>query len=560
MDYGGMISSPSGYSSNDEEEDAPYANTQMLEAVRTEVSNLHKGEVQMTSSGRCTLLCLSIAHLHLLDPTAECSSWNRIEDTALPVSPFRLRKTDTVFMRKATDRSFLDNEDALSANDGESKRAPPHGLEEGMVDERARSSLLSFRSCPSFKTATEEDLNLEERSHGDGHSHLTPENAASQDEEFLSTAGSPKNSSNQNNDALVCPDPESHFNSTSSQSAAERGEMGDLENTSLSMVGFSDGYDGDTETAKNAKESNLPPFPIVDSLSAPILRGLEISLCGHLLKHDMSSSATQSIFDEHRVLREDFQERGIHITQDSRLICRLDGVLYPWSTVVPMILGMLAFDGRWDHLLQTRHNLDTNDSHVKVTASDERPSSSWRLWPFGGRSAKATAEEQPEETESTDQRRVTKKKVLSPTPEQLALLNLEDGQNVISYRLGDNVQQEAYIYVISWSSRLVISDIDGTVTRSDLLGHLLPPIGFDWTHSGVAHLFSNIKANGYEVERPGRMILFATQSAIDHVLEFQGDCPGQYYQRLPASSGTGRCEDACRASDYFAPWSVALPL
>ena len=45
--------------------------------------------------------------------------------------------------------------------------------------------------------------------------------------------------------------------------------------------------------------------------------------------------------------------------------------------------------------------------------------------------------------------------------------------------------------------RLVISDIDGTITKSDLLGHLLPRVGYDWSHRGVTRLFTNIKANGY---------------------------------------------------------------
>lgn len=45
--------------------------------------------------------------------------------------------------------------------------------------------------------------------------------------------------------------------------------------------------------------------------------------------------------------------------------------------------------------------------------------------------------------------------------------------------------------------RLVVSDIDGTITKSDLLGHLLPRVGFDWSHRGVTRLFTNIKANGY---------------------------------------------------------------
>lgn len=34
--------------------------------------------------------------------------------------------------------------------------------------------------------------------------------------------------------------------------------------------------------------------------------------------------------------------------------------------------------------------------------------------------------------------------------------------------------------------RLVISDIDGTITKSDLLGHVLPRVGWDW--HATAHL------------------------------------------------------------------------
>ena len=46
---------------------------------------------------------------------------------------------------------------------------------------------------------------------------------------------------------------------------------------------------------------------------------------------------------------------------------------------------------------------------------------------------------------------------------------------------------------------MVISDIDGTITKSDVFGHLLPLIGKDWAQSGVAQLFSKIKNNGYHI-------------------------------------------------------------
>lgn len=57
----------------------------------------------------------------------------------------------------------------------------------------------------------------------------------------------------------------------------------------------------------------------------------------------------------------------------------------------------------------------------------------------------------------------------------------------------------AYIYLLRWNTRLVVSDVDGTITRSDLLGHVLPPLGVDWSHPGITQLFHNIDSNGYQI-------------------------------------------------------------
>ena len=82
-----------------------------------------------------------------------------------------------------------------------------------------------------------------------------------------------------------------------------------------------------------------------------------------------------------------------------------------------------------------------------------------------------------------------------------------------------------HIYLWHHSDKVVISDIDGTITKSDVLGHILPVIGRDWAQSGelltsasptptstvtstptdfypllgVAQLFSKIRANGYHI-------------------------------------------------------------
>jgi phosphatidate phosphatase LPIN len=63
--------------------------------------------------------------------------------------------------------------------------------------------------------------------------------------------------------------------------------------------------------------------------------------------------------------------------------------------------------------------------------------------------------------------------------------------------------------IFFWDSdvHIVVSDVDGTITKSDVFGHLFTIVGRDWTHSGVANLYSNIRKNGYQ-------ILYLTSRAI----------------------------------------------
>lgn len=58
---------------------------------------------------------------------------------------------------------------------------------------------------------------------------------------------------------------------------------------------------------------------------------------------------------------------------------------------------------------------------------------------------------------------------------------------------------KCHIYKWRWDDKIVISDIDGTITKSDVLGHILPIVGKDWAQSGVAQLFTKIKNNGYKL-------------------------------------------------------------
>ena len=89
-------------------------------------------------------------------------------------------------------------------------------------------------------------------------------------------------------------------------------------------------------------------------------------------------------------------------------------------------------------------------------------------------------------------------KTLRLSSDQLKSLDLKPGPNPMSFSV-NRATCTAVIYRWRWDVPIVISDIDGTITKSDALGHVLNMIGRDWTHLGVAKLFTEISANGYNI-------------------------------------------------------------
>ncbi|KAM7209382.1 nuclear elongation and deformation protein 1 [Naviculisporaceae sp. PSN 640] len=89
-------------------------------------------------------------------------------------------------------------------------------------------------------------------------------------------------------------------------------------------------------------------------------------------------------------------------------------------------------------------------------------------------------------------------KTLRLTSDQLKALELKPGENSMSFTV-NRATCTAFMYLWKHETPVVISDIDGTITKSDALGHVLNMIGRDWTHAGVAKLYSDISANGYNI-------------------------------------------------------------
>ncbi|KAH0840282.1 Lipin/Ned1/Smp2-domain-containing protein [Lanmaoa asiatica] len=112
-------------------------------------------------------------------------------------------------------------------------------------------------------------------------------------------------------------------------------------------------------------------------------------------------------------------------------------------------------------------------------------------------------------------------KTLRLSSDQLKSLNLKPGANTITFSLSTTGVPGCAARIFVWDStdHVVVSDIDGTITkyarflhsralsvgvahctcRSDGLGHIFTMIGRDWTHLGVAKLYTDITRNGYKI-------------------------------------------------------------
>ncbi|KAI4689135.1 hypothetical protein J4E81_007852 [Alternaria sp. BMP 2799] len=130
--------------------------------------------------------------------------------------------------------------------------------------------------------------------------------------------------------------------------------------------------------------------------------------------------------------------------------------------------------------------------------SDSGRSDDTAQFPLRRDSDSALGSSAPHSPEARKSEHKTYAKTLRLTSEQLRALNLKPGANTMSFTVNRS-KCEAYMFYWKHDVPIVISDIDGTITKSDALGHVLNMIGRDWTHQGVAKLYTDIVNNGYNI-------------------------------------------------------------
>ncbi|XP_074744507.1 phosphatidate phosphatase LPIN3 isoform X1 [Strix uralensis] len=266
--------------------------------------------------------------------------------------------------------------------------------------------------------------------------------------------------------------------------------------------------------------SDLPADSPTDS-DSDLMPTIALSLCGGL---GGSRQISREKFMEHMVSYQQFAENP-GLIDDPNLVILINKKYYNWAVAAPMILSLQAF----------QRNIP--ESTIDQLVKEKMPKKGRRWW-FSWRRREFPAEEQQrpgkanvgmlqpdsaqqrqeEEGSSSDDDALhpgdtlamgapaqkslpTYKKSLRLSSEQIGRLNLQDGPNEVAFSVTTQYQGtcrcEATIYLWNWDDKVVISDIDGTITKSDALGHILPHLGKDWTHHGIAKLFHKIHLNGY---------------------------------------------------------------
>ncbi|EGG18194.1 hypothetical protein DFA_03681 [Cavenderia fasciculata] len=279
------------------------------------------------------------------------------------------------------------------------------------------------------------------------------------------------------------------------------------------------------------------PLTKEETESLPIVK---LSLCGHLiLDRSLQSDwpeEREKFFNEHIVTFEQLcNDAGIF--KNPHLVAKIGVEFYPWSVAGHIIMTQIVFNRSLPkESIECLVTKDKDERQITkpTTAGSKQSWKSWLSW----KSTTTSATQQPgivvsgavvdtnnkipttagttsppigsiNPTTNTDVIVTQKgssgyiKKSLRPTSDQLKALGLQKGANRITFVVSSTLQgtREVSASVYFWdnTSKIVISDIDGTITKSDALGQVLPLIGKDWSHLGVAELYSNIKENGYNI-------------------------------------------------------------
>ncbi|XP_042076927.1 phosphatidate phosphatase LPIN2 isoform X2 [Haplochromis burtoni] len=269
--------------------------------------------------------------------------------------------------------------------------------------------------------------------------------------------------------------------------------------------------------------------------SAGDLPDVTLSLCGGVGEN---SEISKEKFMEHIITYNDFAENPA-IIDNPNLVVRIANRYYNWTLAAPLILSMQAFQknlpkateeawvkekmpkksGRWwfwrkssvkqlssETKLERQESLTTESPSLHQAPETQQKASEWssddETKELNAAAPALTPTERVQTENQAPQPCHSYKKSLRLSSDQIASLKLRKGPNDMTFSITTQYQGTCRcagtIYLWNWDDKVIISDIDGTITKSDVFGQILPQLGKDWTHQGIAKLYHSVHENGYK--------------------------------------------------------------
>lgn len=235
---------------------------------------------------------------------------------------------------------------------------------------------------------------------------------------------------------------------------------------------------------------------IIENNSAP---EYEISLClDELIKNPYDC---EKIFESKKLKKESFENDFLNLTCNPNLAIKFDRKIYPFKAGEFVLLNKLLFKSE-----PSEENLNkflmSNKSGIFGSLRSKVKLPIFDIDALNRKNLMKIEHSNMDEIKDLSANRKNNR-LIFPTSNQLSMMNLNPGRNVISFtcysRITGTKTLTSEIYLWNHDEKIVISDVDGTITKSDVLGQIMPMLGKDWTHDGVSKLFNQIHDNGYKI-------------------------------------------------------------
>ena len=265
----------------------------------------------------------------------------------------------------------------------------------------------------------------------------------------------------------------------------------------------------DFDKNKNEKEENINNISIIIERENNDNFKLELSDCWNNINKNRYNKNfdIQGEFNKNLINKEEFFKDPWKTIKNPNLAIKYGNQIFTSNVIIPMMFSQLVYGSQLPEKVvnnltegkdglffwKTKHKDAYRIDLDKIYYSEEKSMIYNSDDPLSDSKSKTIYSNSGKKI-----KRYRMKKSSKFTSKILEKFELKEGINDIQY-IVDGYTISSNIYLWNYTDKIVISDFDGTITRSDVIGQLVVYLGIDWTHKYIAKLYSHIANNGYKM-------------------------------------------------------------